>query len=204
MRKKTLELFEANSDIVSLMTVLTEIGWKEVREQSIHRIVYLSSVLHAFLYPEENNSYNSFHFSITQSGPFSTTISRSIIDLKVREILMDDENGNLLLDIEKVIQSNLPISPKTTWFKIVTYILGKYGESKIFGFVIQDPQYKEYFQRNSHLEIDLSNQNKTVEFLNEFKKTFENSITNASQIDKQEYLELYFEYIFSKIIRREK
>jgi len=203
MRNKTLELFDVNTDIISLMIAVKEIGWEEIREQSIHRIIYLSSVLFAFIYPSSGSQYNNYHFSITDSGPFSNMIYNSLIDLKVREILVEDSDGNFKINNSLLEEDNVPISEKLDWFRIVVYILGKYGENRIFGFVIQDPQYKEYFQRLSQKEIDISNQNKTTSFLNQFKTTFEKTLNDVSKIDQKEYLELYFEYIFSKIIRKE-
>ena len=204
MRNRTVELFEVNSDIISLMVALKEIGWTDVREQTIHRVLYLSGVLYAFVYPQSETKYNNYHFSITNSGPFSNVVNNSLIDLKVREILIDDIDGNFKIHINRINEDHLPLSDKKAWFNTVVYILGKYGESKIFGFVIQDPQYKEFFQRNSQKEIDITNQNKTTKFLNQFKETFEQTLSDVSQINKREYLELYFEYIFSKIIKKEK
>jgi hypothetical protein len=202
MKIKTLELFEVNSDIIGLMSSIQHIGWEDVREQSIHRILYLSGVLYAFVYPDEPVPYDNYHFSISNSGPFSIVINNSILDLKRREILTEDSEGNIKLNIGRTKGINLPSSEKSTWFNTVVYILGKYGESKVFGFVIQDPQYKEFFQRNSQMEIDVSLKNKTAKFLNAFKQTFEENLNDVAQIDTKEYLELYFEYIFSKIIKK--
>ncbi|WP_345952391.1 hypothetical protein [Mucilaginibacter sp. PAMB04168] len=203
MRSKTLEIYEINSDIIGLMVAINEIGWPEIREQSVHRILYLSSVLYAFIYSKNDGNFNNYHFSITDSGPFSSVINKSLLDLRVRELLLEDEHGNFKINTIRLKEESLPQSDKLEWFRIVIYILGKYGESKVFGFVIQDPQYKEFFQRNSQKEIDISDQNRTTKTLNKFKKTFEESIENVSQINQKEYLELYFEYIFSKIIRKE-
>ena len=37
-----------SEDIYKLMKILTNIGWKSIRETSINRIIYLSAVLYSF------------------------------------------------------------------------------------------------------------------------------------------------------------
>lgn len=203
MESKSQELFRVNSDIITLIMVSEEIGWQEIRQSTIHRLIYLSSVLNSFIDRIQESGFQHYHFSLSQSGPYSEIIDRSVLDLQVREVLHISSEGNLQLNSEIVSIQELPISDKLDWFRVIIYILGVYGESKIFGFVLQDPQYKEDFQTNSQMELDISDQNKTVEFLSQFKKTFEETIDDVSQISDQEYLELYFEYIFSKIIRKD-
>lgn len=39
-----------SEDIYKLMKILTNIGWKSIRETSINRIIYLSAVLYSFRY----------------------------------------------------------------------------------------------------------------------------------------------------------
>ena len=81
--------------------------------------------------------------------------------------------------------------------------MGLYGESKIFGFTINDPLYKECIETNIQKILDTSSlENKTVKVLNDFKSAFEDTLDDVSNISREEYLELYFEYIFSKIITR--
>ena len=46
-----------SEDIYKLMKILTNIGWKSVRETSINRIIYLSAVLYSFRYPDESNIF---------------------------------------------------------------------------------------------------------------------------------------------------
>ncbi|MEM1405956.1 MAG: hypothetical protein AAGG59_04225 [Bacteroidota bacterium] len=203
MENNSQELFRVNSDVITLIKVTEEIGWSEIRQSTIHRLIYLSSVLSSFIDKNRETGFQSYHFSLSQSGPYSEIIERSVLDLQVRDVLYISPEGNLQLNSEIIINKKLPLSDKLDWFRVIIYILGVYGESKIFGFVLQDPQYKEDFQTNSQMELDISDQNKTVEFLSQFTKTFEETIDDVSQISAQEYLELYFEYIFSKIIRKE-
>jgi hypothetical protein len=202
MKDKTRELFEVNSDITSLLEVANNINWNELRESSIHRILYLSSVLYGFIYTD-NKIYSNYHFSLSPKGPFSEIINRSIIDLRRREIVEEDKQGNLTIvkSISK-IEKEFVTNEKSDWFQIIIFILGLYGEDKIFAFVIQDPQYNADFHRNSQKEIDISDQNVTVKTLRKFQNAFEETLENVSQIDKREYLELYFEYVFSKIIKK--
>lgn len=204
MKDQTYRLLEVNSDISILLKKIIEIGWNEIRESSIHRILYLSSVLYSFLEHHDEGAFSNYHFSLTSTGPYSEIIERSIIFFKSREIIIEEDSGLFKIDVENLPDLDESIySKRQDWFQTVIYILGLYGESKIFGFIIQDPQYKDDFRRNSQTEIDISAENKSVQTLNEFKKAFEETLDDVSEIDEKEYLELYFEYIFSKIVKRE-
>jgi hypothetical protein len=203
MKEKTREIYEVNSDILVLFKIANEIGWDELREASIHRIFYLSSVLYTFMDYHTEKVFKNYHFSLSATGPYANIINKSIIDLLSREIISEGETGNLSLRFPLSEKIDLSENNKYDWFKIIIFILGLYGEDKVFGFVIQDPQYKDDFQRNIQKAIDISDQNKTVETLNHFKTAFEETLDDVSQIDDKEYLELYFEYVFSKIIKRD-
>lgn len=203
MKEKTRELYEVNSDILALLKIAGEIGWNELRESSLHRILYLSSVLYTFMDNHTEQLFKEYHFSLSATGTYSNIISKSIIDLSSREdIIEDEETGILKLNYPSDKRKSLEQNNKYEWFKIIVFILGLYGEDKIFGFVIQDPQYKDDFQRNIKTAIDISDKNKTIETLNQFKTAFEETLDDVSTIEDKEYLELYFEYVFSKIIKR--
>lgn len=202
MRNRSAIIYEINADLVSLFIAIDEIGWEGIRESSIHRIVYLASVLDGFV-NRTDGDYGNYHFSISLSGPYSEAIYGSVIDLKRRDVLSQNDEGNLRVDLGILEKLDIPVSEKLDWFRIVIYILGLYGENKIYGFVSQDPEYKQKFQRNSQKELNISSENRTIAFLNQFRKAFEETLSDVSQINEQEYLELYFEYIFSKIIRKE-
>lgn len=201
MEDKTRELLKTNNDIVGLMKLIKNIGWSSIREQSIQRTLYLTKVLYNFVSSDDKNLFDEYHFSVSLSGPYSELISRSILNLKVREILIEDNEGNI-----KISDTILEFSGdenKINWLKTIVYILGLYGENKIFSFTINDPLYKEAIETNSQKELMTSPENKTVKVLNEFKTAFEETLENVVNISKEEYLELYFEYVFSKIILRD-
>ena len=204
MKDRTIKLFEVNSDISILFRKIDEIGWDEIRESSIHRILYLSSVLYSFIDNRDKNAFNNYHFSLTPTGPYSEIIERSLVFLKSREIIVEENGGLLTIDTENLPKVEVERNAKRNeWFQTVMYILGLYGESKIFGFIIQDPQYKNDFRRNSQTEIDITAENKSVQTLNAFKKAFEETLDDVTGISQKEYLELYFEYVFSRIIKRD-
>lgn len=201
MKQSTKELYNSNNDIIGLLQLIKGIGWQSIREQSIQRTLYLTKVLYTFVNDENENLFSEYYFSISVTGPYSELINRSILDLKVREILLEDIEGNLKLSqFEYKYEGD---EKKFNWLKTIVYILGIYGENKIFSFTINDPLYKEAIETNSQKTLDTSPENKTVKTLNEFKSAFEETLNNISEISKEEYLELYFEYVFSKIIKRE-
>lgn len=200
MKNKHIDLLKANSDIILLLETCKEIGWSSIKEQTVHRLMYLTSVLHTFMY-KSSTLFDSYHFSISVSGPYSSLINDAIVNLKTRELLIEHE-GKLAINVEVARDLSLGENEKKGWFQIIVYLLGIYGENKIFGFVIQDPEYKDVFQRNSVMELDITSDNKTISILNQFKLMFEETLSDVSSISDREYLELYFEYVFSKIIKK--
>ncbi|MCW8898303.1 MAG: hypothetical protein OQJ96_06585 [Flavobacteriales bacterium] len=199
MKSNTKDLFHANSDILNLLSLVNEIGWKTLREQSIQRIIYFSKVMYSFIYIKEKNLFENYHFSKSVSGPYADLIKRSVINLKSTEIVNEDEEGNIkLIETHQINGEEKHIE----WLRVIIYILGLYGENKIFNFTIHDPLYKEALDSNTQQELDASPENKTIQVLNQFKTAFEETLDDVSNISNQEYLELYFEYVFSQIINR--
>lgn len=194
-----------NGDIITVMQYAEVIGWKPIREQSISRTLYLSSVLYSFRHGEENNPFSDdYHFSIDATGPFYSLINNSMVFLESNGYIERVDKNGFNIGQAKVIDiSKLPdYEIKSGWLKSIFYILGLYGESRIYEFIIRDPQYQEHLQSNDIKELNLDRDNKTIKFLNEFKKTFEETLGKDSEkIDDKEYLELYFEYIFSKVLK---
>ena len=54
---------------------------------------------------------------------------------------------------------------------------------------------------NQSSEIQVTPENETLLVLNDFKKAFEETLSDTSSISKEEYISLYFDYIFSQIIK---
>lgn len=202
MKRESQDLYQANSDIILLLVVSREIAWNNIRENSVHRLMYLTSVLYSFMNIDKDSPFSNYHFSITLSGPYSSLIDNSITNLKTREIINEVEEG-IILNTNNISGLYSASEDKREWYQTVVFLLGLYGESKIFGFVIQDPEYKDVFQKNSLKELNILSGNETVKVLNQFKKAFEESIDDVSNISHKEYLELYFEYVFSRIIKKE-
>lgn len=194
-----------NGDIITVMKYAENIGWKPIREQSISRILYLSSVLFSFRHGKEKNPFaDDYHFSIDATGPFYALINNSMIFLESNGYIEKIKKNEFKIGSAEIPEINkLPdYDPKSNWLQSVFYILGIYGESRIYEFIIRDPQYQEHLQSNDIKELNLDRDNKTIKFLNEFKQTFEETLGKDSEkIDDKEYLELYFEYIFSKVLK---
>lgn len=201
MKASSKEIFKSNSDILTLIFLVKEIGWNSIRQQSIQRVIYLSKVLYSFAYEQNKNPFEFYHFTASLSGPYADIINNSILYLKSNEFISYDDGEIQIL--ENALNSEIIKDEKYVWLKTIIYILGVYGENKIFGFTINDPLYKDAVQRNEPKELDTSPDNITIKILKQFKEAFEETLEDVSKIDKKEYLELYFEYIFSKIIKRE-
>lgn len=195
-----------SSDIYQLVEKLTEIGWKSIRESSINRIIYLSAVLYSFRYPNEINIFeNDYNFSVTLSGPEDADVEKALINLESNEALVHEDLGYTLNSEKKGSYVISKSERKEEWFDDVAYIIGLYGEDKIFDFIYRDPEYRKSLDGNSVYNLNLGKSNATVEFLNSFKESFEKMIKDKSiRLENKKYLELYFEYVFGKILRGER
>ena len=207
MEKATRELYETSDDIIYLTYTGTKLGWKNLKPQSIHRILYLSKILYFFLHKSDDNVMAYYHFSTeNKPGPVSAIIEKALDFLESIQFIHVDSSVNLNTEkskdrIDRILNSQINKN-KFNWLKVIMLILSKYGENKVFSFTINDPQYIESSSSNSPKEITFNiEENKTLEVLNNFKEAFEESIDDTSSISKEEYLDLYFEYIFSEIIK---
>ncbi|RZK27059.1 MAG: hypothetical protein EOO43_00820 [Flavobacterium sp.] len=194
-----------NGDILTIVNIASELNWDPIREQSISRILYLSSVLFSFRYENKDNPFAyDYNFSVDASGPFYSLITNSIVFLETNRYITRRNRNEISIGANKGVDlSTLPnYNEKSEWLKTIFYIIGIYGESKIYEFIIRDPQYQENVHTNAIKPINIGPDNSTVITLRSFKRTFEEELgQDASQIDDKEYLELYFEYVFSKIIK---
>ena len=90
------------------------------------------------------------------------------------------------------------------WIKQVLYILAIYGENKIYEFIFRDPEYQNNLKSNTNKSLNINSNNETIDTLKRFEKAFKDSFSGEIQnITSQRYLELYFEYVFGKILKRE-
>ncbi len=208
MDKEIKELYQTNDDIIFILNTGLKIGWDEIKSQSINRIIYLSKVLYSFVNGSEPNIMNYYHFTPNLTGPTSASVNKSLIYLESVEFTIS-KNSGIRLNIEGDALNNILDTTvddakrkKQEWYKTIILLLGKYGENKVFSFTINDPLYIENIESNTPKEIAFDDsENKTLEVLKSFKEAFETSIQDTSSISKEEYLELYFDYIFSQIIK---
>lgn len=200
------EIMLKSEDIYQLISKLTSIGWKSIRESSINRIIYLSAVLYSFRYPDNNNIFeDDYKFSVTLSGPEDAEVEKALINLESNEVLERTEFGYALCLEKKISLITSQAERKNEWFDDIAYIIGIYGEDKIFDFIYRDPEYRESLDGNSTYNLNLGKDNATVEFLNSFKYAFEEKIVDKRIVlENKKYLELYFEYVFGKILRGER
>lgn len=190
-------LIKANEDIVTVSTIAKSMGWGAVSEQSFQRILYLVQILYSFKH-EGDNIFSYYHFTVTTFGPYSDLIERSLVFLKSSSKLREEEGG-LILNTKKEIPLN---QEKVEWLRTVMYMLGKYGEKRLFGFIVNDPSYDNASQTNNVDGIDTSSpDSETLKVLKDFKVAFEQSLDDTSAINDEKYIELYFEYVFSEIIK---
>ncbi len=203
MKSSEETLYEANSDIIEVFKAADTIGWDSLKQISVPRILYIASVLYSFRYPDLENRFSKiYHFALSPRGPIENTIGRSLTFLLSRDYLIADESKNeLSLNSEVIDDFDANPHDDSEWFTTVITLLATFGIDKIYEFVIRDPQYHDSVSANSQKELDVSPENLTLRFLERFRNEFETSLPNESaEIDEEEYLSLYFEFVFRRVV----
>ncbi|MGE5328877.1 MAG: hypothetical protein ACM3KR_05155 [Deltaproteobacteria bacterium] len=201
-------LYRINDDISSIFKNASDLKWNGIRENTLSRILYLSSVLYNFVYEDKDNPFSKdYNFSTDIRGPYCDSLEASLAFLLSNEYITKDEETGLYEWIGRQVAEQNETSDslsKRDWIKIVIYILGIYGEEKIYDFVYRDPEYEDKLQTNVP-EINLDKGNETFNVLIQFRNAFEKSIADLKKIkvEPKKYLELYFEYVFSTILKGE-
>lgn len=206
----TLKKYRINADVLCLFQAAKSIGWHAVRESSIHRILYLSSVLYAFRseQTDSDNPFGIYRFSIDKTGPYDSDISRSLEFLYKDEYLERPQHDDTYVIGNNVQPGNArhhsADSSREEWIQIVVHILGIYSENRIYDFVFRDPEYQRVLKTNTQQGLDTDSDNQTATTLRSFKEEFEAALPGeVDSFSNQQYIELYFEYIFSKILKRD-
>jgi hypothetical protein len=196
-----------SGDVYLVIKSMKQVGWKSIRGTSINRILYMSSVVYSFRFPNVKNIFeDNYHFSITISGPEETLVQNALINLESNELIEHGDEGYYLVQLNhQNPYEDLPsYEAKKIWIEDMAYIIGIYGEDKMYDFIFRDPEYKFSLRANKEYSLDIGPDNETIKFLNSFKKDFENNLKDTPyKIDNRKYLELYFEYIFGRILRGE-
>lgn len=192
------ELMMAHCDMMTIISHAKNIGWNPIGMDSLQRISYLMKVLYSFCHDDEN-MFGAYHFNVTVFGPYSDLINRSLIFLLSSQRLMRESNGNLKIISSDGVDS-IP-DDKIKWIDTILFILGKYGENKVFSFVVNDPQYDNSVKANIAAEINCTSESETIKTLNDFKQAFEDTLDDVGGISKEEYISLYFDFLFSQIIK---
>jgi len=199
-----LRIIVKSKDIYCLLCVLKELGWESLRETSINRLIYLSSVLYSFINNESENIYaKNYQFIITLSGPEDAEIEKALIHLESNGLVQHTAKGYVVIENASSLIIN-GYEKKKAWFKDIAYIISIYGEDKIYDFIFRDPEYRESLLGNSVYNLNIDKNNATVKFLNTFKFEFEKVLNDRRvALDNRKYMELYFEYVFGMILRGE-
>lgn len=192
------ESFAAYADIMTVVAHSKRIGWETIDTNTIHRSIYLMKVLFSFTH-EDENLFGIYHFNVSIFGPYSELINRALYFLLSSQRLLGEVGGALTLNSGDGV--DCVTVEKQNWIDTVLLILGKYGERKVFSFVVNDPQYGTAVKSNAVSEIDCGVENETLKILRDFQLAFEQTLPDTSSISKAEYLNLYFDYIFSQIIK---
>ena len=193
------ELMMANADLMTIVAHAKKIGWNSMSVSTLQRVIYLMKVLYSFSHNTENE-FKLYHFSVTIFGPYSDLVYKSLAFLLSSQRLLGDIDGDVWQNSSDGVDT--VSDEKQKWIDVIFLILGKYGESKIFSFIINDPQYEQSVKANLSSEISTDLENDTLKVLHDFKNAFEKTLVDTSTINKEEYISLYFDYLFSQIISK--
>lgn len=193
------ELYSANEDIMAISYYGKEIGWESIAGLSFHRILYLAKVLYVFRHGTSVSLFGNYHFTAIINGPYSEQVNNALAFLSSSDKLIE-ENEMFIFNSDKALLENFP-EQKLIWIRFVLLLLGKYGEDKIFGFIINDPAYDNAVKTNRNAELDVSSESLTIKVLNKFKSGFEETLGKDVTLSDEQYIDLYFEYLFGKIIK---
>ena len=101
---KYLGIIAKSKDIYCLLCVLKELGWESLRETTINRLIYLSSVLYSFINNESENIYaKNYQFVITLSGPEDAEIEMALIHLESNDLLKHTDKGYMVINSENLL-----------------------------------------------------------------------------------------------------
>ncbi|MCQ2181823.1 MAG: hypothetical protein MJY89_00215 [Bacteroidales bacterium] len=192
-------LMLANADIMTIIAHAKKIGWDTISYNSLQRVVYMMKVLYSFNHDDEN-VFSLYHFSVSIFGPYSELVDKSLTFLLSSQRLLGDREGDVRLNSMDGVDA--VAEDKIKWIDTILLILSRYGESKIFSFIVNDPQYEQSVKANINSEINANPENDTLKVLNDFKRAFEDTLEDTSSISKEEYISLYFDYLFSQIINK--
>lgn len=192
-------LMLANADIMTIIAHAKKIGWDTISYNSLQRVVYMMKVLYSFNHDNEN-VFSLYHFSVSIFGPYSELVDKSLTFLLSSQRLLGDREGDVRLNSMDGVDA--VAEDKIKWIDTILLILSRYGESKIFSFIVNDPQYEQSVKANINSEINTNPENDTLKVLNDFKRAFEDTLEDTSSISKEEYISLYFDYLFSQIINK--
>lgn len=193
-------LMLANADIMTIVAHAKKIGWETISYNSLQRVVYMMKVLYSFNHDDEN-VFGLYHFNVSIFGPYSELVEKSFTFLLSSQRLIGEREGDVRLNSLDGVDAL--DDEKIKWIETVLLILSRYGESKIFSFIVNDPQYEKSVKANLNSEINTNPENDTLKVLNDFKKAFEETLEDTSSISKEEYISLYFDYLFSQIINKQ-
>lgn len=206
MKNSQEQLFRINGDVMSILKSGNDIGWQSINSLTINRVVYLSGVLYSFKFPAIKNPFaTDYSFEVNYKGPHDERIIDSLIFLDSREYIIRNDQGEYSINPEtELAEADSDEVKRAEWMKIIMYILVLHGFDKIYEFVIRDPEYQDSIEGQRIKPLKLTKDNSTIEFLNRFKSDFERALDKeSSELSSQKYLELYFEYIFSRIAKGE-
>ena len=205
---------EMLEDILLVFEHSTKNNWKAISTKTIIRILYFSIAFNKFFNQTNPIPFSdTYDFYIDTSGLNMNDISFLLAEFEhnslvkktnINEYILDTNNPNYLEIINESYKRNL-FQEKSKWISIVISILAIYGEESIYEFIFRDPEFLMKYKSQDNHNIDISNESETFKILYKFKSAFELELKKRDKrnLSTQQYINLYFDYVFSTIIKKE-
>lgn len=195
--------------VLMIIKIARLLGWSEINESMIHWSLYLVHILH--LFSEEKPFYDKVYTFIIEEenqnvldiGPKCNLITDSIQWLLLNKYISEDNNSYCISDLGNELLENPIDQFDYEWIELVINLESMYGESKLLNYIFLDQEFRiKYYSQLTDLEVSNS-ENETIKFLKEFQNVFDKNKSPDKELSKKEYLVLYFDYLFSRIIKNE-
>jgi hypothetical protein len=196
------------ADIILIFQSSKLAGWEEISHKTISRTLYFVSTLYHYFHKDKNNIFKDYKFFMEKDYPRLDHLDEYLTTLEGKNIIIK-KNNQFMLN-KSMIESHdqyfrVPFfTNRRIWISLVIKILSIYGEDTIYDFIFRDPEFSYNNDRNEYnILMNMDSKSQTYITLEHFHAAFEEALKlqNRESLSIERYVILYFEYIFSTIIK---
>lgn len=201
--------------VLLLLYHAKKLNWAEINRSYVNWSMYQINILvHFYKTNTDDLELSSFislyEFVMEPTGPLCDLITQALDWLElnkyitsVKSPILTDSGTNEVVGV--LLKDPLLIEVEK-WIELMVTLQSIYGYEQLYRFIYRDPEFRNKLKSNNP-KLETGNpQNDTIEFLNEFKTSYDDvllEIGNTTSISRKEYLIGYFGYVFDQISRGE-